>query len=261
MNRLCRGYRKSANELSTRIKKFHNNPTPDNVHDLRTTIRRLEAIIELFPRKIRNQKNLEKYLSACRKLFRATTPVRDLDVVRQSIENYSGSTGSGNVTSIMQIERNHLISNSYRFAEVALRIKPPRISKRDITAKKIKKRQSKIVKKLLAKLQEELPIVLSDFRRVRELHDVRKDCKRLRYILELFPSKNNEDLLKLMQDWQALLGKVRDIDVSEKFAIDRGLSEELEAVLFELRISRDKMLGTFSNKVKLEENNLQVELS
>ncbi len=176
--------------------------------------------------------------------------------MRQSIEGHLKSSVATDFLSTIQDERNHLLSNSFRFLEIVQDMKPPKLDKGKISGKKIPRRRDKIIKRLLAKLQEELPVALSDSQKIRELHDIRKECKRLRYTLELFPSRTNDDLLKILEDWQAVLGRVRDIDVSEKFAADRGLSEDLEVALLELRISRDKMLGAFSNKAKLEEKNL-----
>ena len=258
---LLRCYQKTTKDLGLRIIKFRDNPDSDNVHDVRTTIRRLKALVDLFPKKIRKEKRFVEYISAYQKLFRSTTPIRDLDVVRISIGGHLKHSAATNLVSTIENEREHLLSNSLRFLETVQDLKPPDLDKRKISEKKIVKRRDKIVKRLLAKLQEELPVLLSDSQKMRELHDVRKECKRLRYTLELFPSRTNEDLVKILEDWQTVLGKVRDIDVSEKFAARRGLSEDLGPALLELKISRDKMLGAFYSKARLEETNLLSELT
>ncbi len=250
---LLKSYRKANTELFSRLEKFQNNPTPNEVHDLRTSLRRLEAIIDVLPKGVRKRKKVKAYLSACRKLFRSTTAVRDIDVVYQNVQGHSNSPKVLVAISTIQLERNQEVSNSLQLAESVRKMKSPKIRKSALSSKEISKRSDKIVQKLLAKLQEELPVVIGDFRRIRELHDMRKECKKLRYTLELFPSEDNARFTGLMKDWQSLLGAIRDIDITQQFAEEKGLLEDLEEVLMSLRISRDKMLGTFRSTAKLEE--------
>ena len=89
---------------------------------------------------------------------------------------------------------------------------------------------------------------------------MRKECKKLRYILELFPSDRYEDIVLLMRDWQTILGTIRDIDVTQQFAEEKGFAEDLEDVLTKLRISRDKLLGSFTSTAKLEEYAIPAEI-
>jgi CHAD domain-containing protein len=253
---LSKGYRKAMKEFDLHLEKIRGDPSADNVHDLRTGIRRWEAVVDLFPKDVRKGKKMKKYLSAAGKLFRSTTPVRDLDVVLQNVANYSGHRNSSIIPTINH-ERTLLVSNVLHFSESLTKIETPKIRKKDLSSKAIMRRRDKLVKELIAKLQEELPIVLGDYRKIKELHDVRKECKKLRYILELFPSDRYEDLALLMRNWQTILGTIRDIDVTQQFAEEKGFAEDLEDVLIKLRISRDKLLGSFTSTAKLEEYAIQ----
>ncbi|HYB04955.1 MAG TPA: CHAD domain-containing protein [Nitrososphaerales archaeon] len=248
---LSKSYRKASKEFGLRLEKIRDNPSIDNVHDLRTSIRRWEAVVDLFPKNVRKSKKMKRYLSAAGELFRSTTPVRDLDVVSQNISHYSGRQNSS-VISTINHDRALLVSNALHFSESLAKIDPPKIRKRNLSSKAIAKRQDRLVKRLVAKLREELPVVLGDYRKIKELHDMRKECKKLRYILELFPSDRYEDLALLMKDWQTILGSIRDIDVTQQFAEEKGLTEDLEDILTKLRISRDKLLGSFTSTAKLE---------
>lgn len=252
VNKISKRYRKADKELRSKAAKFISDQSIGNVHDLRTSARRMESIVDLLPKIVRKRKKFKKYLSILRKFFRSTTEIRDLDVVRQNLESYSSLPQVSNAIQITLKERTHLISNALKHGELFLETKCPKIGKKDLSSKKLSKRRDKILKDLTAKLQEELPIVLDDYRKIRELHDMRKECKRLRYTLELLPSRNDSQLVARMRDWQSVLGAIRDIDVTEQFAEKKGLLEELEEVLASLRISRSRMLESFSKSAKLE---------
>jgi CHAD domain-containing protein len=249
---LSKGYRRASKDFRAKVKGLQTAPSVDNLHDLRTSIRRLEAAVNLFPKNVRKSKKMKKFLTPCRKLFRSTTPVRDIDVVLQNITSYSSKDQLPLIVSKINHDRDPLVSNVLHFAVSLEEIDPPKITKTDLASREIAKRRNKIVRRLVAKIEEELPIVLGDFRKIKELHDIRKECKKLRYILELFPSDQNDHLVGLMRNWQTILGAIRDIDVTQQFAEEKGLVEDLEEVLTKLRISREKMLGSFSSSARLE---------
>ena len=81
-------------------------------------------------------------------------------------------------------------------AENLAKIKTLKINKKELSSKAITKRRKRVVMKIQAKLQEGLPIVLKDFRKIDELHDIRKQCKLLRYTLEILPSNNDDKLAR-----------------------------------------------------------------
>jgi CHAD domain-containing protein len=68
-----------------------------------------------------------------------------------------------------------------------------------------------------------LPIVVNDSEKVTELHELRKDCKKLRYLLELLPDSNSKDqtgemddyvskLMEKLESVQDILGIIHDYD-------------------------------------------------
>lgn len=252
VNQIIKRHRRAEKELRSRAANFIKDQSTDNVHDLRTSVRRMEAIFDLLPKRVQKERKFKKYLSALRKFFKSTTEIRDLDVVRQNLESYSSSPQVAEAIQIAVRERNHLVPTSLQLGESFQKTNSPKIRKKDLSAKRLTKRRDKILKRLTAKLQEELPIVLGDYRKIRELHDMRKECKRLRYTLELLPSRKESPLMARMRDWQSVLGTIRDIDVTQQFAEKKGLLEDLEEVLASLRITRSKMLESFSKSVKPE---------
>jgi len=256
---LSKSYRKSSRGLVWKLQGLRKNRSADNVHDLRTSIRRWEAVVDLFPKKIRKREKMKKYLAVTRQLFRSTTPIRDLDIVTQNIVSTSGDRNAS-VLSLIGRERDSLLPAVLRLADLLLELKAPGVRRKDLSSRAISKRRDKIVGKLVAKLQEDVLVVMTDYRKIKELHDVRKECKKLRYTLELFPSNHNDHLGDLMRAWQSTLGTIRDIDVTQHFAEEKGLTEDLEDVLTKLRISRDKLMGSFTSTAKLEKRTIPAEI-
>jgi CHAD domain-containing protein len=243
---------KAIADLDSHVSLISEDPSPDNIHDVRTAIRRVEAALELLPKKVRQQRRIRKYLYACRKLFKSTSPVRDIDIVYSNLFNYESDPNVKRALAKIQIERSHMLHRCAIYAKNLTKTKTPKISKKGLSSKTIAKRRKRIVTKIQAKLQEGLPIVLKDFRKIDELHDIRKQCKLLRYTLEILPSKNDDKLEGQMEKWQTLLGGIRDIDVTEHFVDERGLSEELEGAIVNLKISRDGMLRSFIRSAKTD---------
>ena len=56
-----------------------------------------------------------------------------------------------------------------------------------VTQKELEKRYNKIVSNLISQIETNFPIVITDSTKIEELHDLRKACKKLRYMLELLP--------------------------------------------------------------------------
>ena len=100
----------------------------------------------------------------------------------------------------------------------------------EVLQKKLIKRYNKFATKYVSKINKYIPIVITDSKKVEELHDLRKRFKKLRYILELNLSqatKHNEiemdylvgkqnivtkiEKLKRIQD---ILGDIHDYDIT-----------------------------------------------
>ncbi len=252
VTRFCKKCAKAMAELDSRVASFSKDQSSDNVHDVRTSIRRVEAAFDLLPKQVRQKRKIRKYLSACSKLFKSTTPVRDNDIIGSNLLKYENDPNVQRALAKIENERYHMLLRCSLYAENLAKIKTPKINGEELSSKAITKRRKKIVDKIQAKLQEGLPLILKDFRKIDELHDIRKQCKILRYTLEILPSKNDDKLIRQMEEWQTLLGAIRDIDITEHFVDERGLSEELEGVIVNLKISRDGMLRSFVRSAKTD---------
>ena len=97
------------------------------------------------------------------------------------------------------------------------------INKINKSEKKLKKRFNRVVGKLANNIEKNYPVVLSSSKRLTELHEMRKDCKKLRYLLELLPIGTNSkgegkdkvsQLIEELEKVQDMLGAIHDHDAT-----------------------------------------------
>jgi len=80
-----------------------------------------------------------------------------------------------------------------------------------------------------------LPEVTGDESKVKELHTLRKEVKKLRYVKELGDGSSSE--LKVLTEWQEALGAVHDLDVAVDY-LKASRWRVPESVLEDLRHKR-----------------------
>ncbi len=102
---------------------------------------------------------------------------------------------------------------------------------RDLSESSLQKRYDKVMRKLGSKITSELPLVREDQSKVDELHVVRRDCKRLRYVLEMSEFKKPPKPLVALRSWQDLLGAIRDHDVMTEYLRGLKKSPEIQTAL------------------------------
>ena len=87
--------------------------------------------------------------------------------------------------------------------------------------------------------------MLTNPNKIKELHELRKDCKKLRYLLELIPHQdsntndkgvNNKDLhtmITTLEDIQDILGSIHDNDTTISFLkqVSRRNKDEVSHIL------------------------------
>jgi CHAD domain-containing protein len=202
-----------------------NPPSEEKIHDLRTSIRRLQAQSKVLPKSFRKKDTpLGKYLVGCKSLFKQNTKVRDIDIIRSKI-NRGGSIESLLIESGPHLDRqlardrDTALSKGMGLAKQLKSLPLPEISEDDLSNRKMKKSFSKIVGKLERSVAERLPKVLKSEKDVKELHLLRKDCKMLRYTLELEvpQSKKERSRFEFLADWQDALGSIHDSDIALQY--------------------------------------------
>jgi CHAD domain-containing protein len=78
----------SIHKVDDRLDKYLDDPNEDNIHDIRTSIRRLEAAILSSPKQMRNKK-IKQFVKESKGLFKANSEVRDFDIILQKVSQES----------------------------------------------------------------------------------------------------------------------------------------------------------------------------
>ena len=206
-------YDKFLKALTRRVKAYLRDPNAENVHRLRTSTRRLQASFGLLPKANRKQAKAEKTMARIKKLMKVNASVRDQDIILSKLSMYKQNpTYKRLVDDLRRSRKSHL----EQAKELALSVQKnagPRVKPKDLSEPALQKRHDKVVRKLGSKISSELQLVREDPSKVEELHVVRRDCKQLRYVLEMGEFSRPPKPLVALRSWQDLLGTIRDHDV------------------------------------------------
>ena len=186
-----------------------------SVRSARTALRRLDATFSLLPKNMRrqNRSKMEKY----RKFFKANSKVRDYDMISGRLV----ALGAPDAGMILQRKRKAELKRALVLAQSLKKMAAMRLD--GMQDDKLKARLDKSTTKLVGRIKESLPVVLSDDAKVKELHRLRKDCKKLRYLLEMAPADGKGKYVKMaaravrnkdLEELQDSLGAIHDSDVT-----------------------------------------------
>ena len=225
---------RNVKRVYTKLDKYLENPSEESIHDIRTSLRRFEAAYQSNPKQIRRKKNVKTFAETGKKLFKINSNIRDIDIIiekltkegnmpEQDIEYFENS---------LKQEKEHHLKEALTIALYLKNIVVPNIYDKNNLRKKFSKksqiRLTKLVNKLKTDIETNLPVVLSDDRKIVELHEVRKDAKKLRYLLELLLKRDEQDpknridsdnnnghnILSHLERIQKLLGDIHDYDIT-----------------------------------------------
>lgn len=198
------------------------------MHDVRTALRRLEASFSLLPKKQRSAHS--KQIKAYKEFFKFNSRVRDCDIIRDRI--MAANKNETKMTSLLAKRRQSELKRAIKLAQQIKKMKPLKLGK--IDDEKLEQRIDKVAGRLTGRVKELLPVVVSKSEEKQLLHELRKDLKRLRYILEILPGnygkKYGEKLAKIigkkdgdnpvagrLQDLQDVLGSIHDADITIEY--------------------------------------------
>ncbi|HJY10207.1 MAG TPA: CHAD domain-containing protein [Nitrososphaeraceae archaeon] len=221
--------------VNNRINKYLKKPDAKQIHDVRTSIRRLDATFLTLPKKYRNASSLSKYVLQCKELFKINSEIRDFDIIYEKLQKYPSNPQRDSIIETTKATRNERLE---RAKTIALALKSTDIAtildEIGVTEKELQKRYHKILSRLISDIESTFPFVLTNPLALQELHDLRIACKKLRYMLELLPDENKlaTKTRESLQKLQDMLGSIHDCD----FTIDylRSLpqsSKEIQEII------------------------------
>jgi CHAD domain-containing protein len=219
--------------VHAKLDKYLENPTADNIHHMRTSLRRLQATYQSSSKKIRKKKKIKEFVSIGKRLFKINSNIRDIDIILEKL----ASEGKMPEQQLEYYEKSLVHDRENQLEEartIALELRElvvPSIYDKNKIDKKFEKntikRLAKIFRKLKNKIEKRTLIVIGDDSRITELHELRKDSKKLRYLIELVTSKgnisdnakalmdnNNHKTLEHLEKIQGMLGNIHDYDIA-----------------------------------------------
>jgi len=243
---------KNYEKVLAKLDKYLENPNEDNIHHMRTSLRRLEAAYQSSPKQIRNKKKIKKFASSAKKLFRINSKIRDVDIILKMLAN-EGKMPQDKLEEF----KNHNEYDKQKYLKqariIALDLRRQIIPNfydrkkinRSFTSKS-RKRLLKMVIKLKTKIERKIPIVINNEDRILVLHELRKDTKKLRYLIELVTKRdyervsegytgdkdsdeqlgeNHHRILRELEKIQGMLGEIHDYDVTIDYLNQQHLSK------------------------------------
>jgi CHAD domain-containing protein len=203
--------------FDSKTNSYIKNSNEKNIHDVRTSIRRFNAAFLILPKRYRKGCLLSDYNQLANKFFRVNSEIRDMDIIQEKLNGYP-QTDQRNI--LIDLLKKNRQSNLEGAKTIALSLKNMNsnkiLDKMDITEKELQKRYNKLLFDLISKIETNFLIVITNTLKIKELHELRKDCKKLKYILELLVKDNNNKkniaigLIKTLQNIQDILGSIRD---------------------------------------------------
>ena len=234
--KLHENLRRFDNKTNSYIK----NSNEKNIHDVRTSIRRFNAAFLILPKRYRKGCLLSDYNQLANKFFRVNSELRDMDIIQEKLNAYPQTDQRNIVIDLLKKNRQ---SNLEGAKTIALSLKNMNsnkiLDKMDITEKELQKRYNKLLFELISKIETNFLIVITNTLKIKELHELRKDCKKLKYILELLVKDNNNKnknniamgLIKTLQNIQDILGSIRDYDITIDYLKKLEPSKEIQEIV------------------------------
>jgi CHAD domain-containing protein len=221
--------RKAVRELSKTLKSLPIDPPPEEVHRLRTTTRRVEAIVSVLAQV--EGKESRRVLKSIEPIRKAAGGVREVDVMFVNARKLARYVAGDSLTRLLE----HLQIARQQNAEVLRRV----LGRRRNAARENLKQYSRYIRTALAPEKETaslngLPahshegVHSAAIKVVRELgewpplsteniHSFRLKVKELRYILQLSADADSS-LLETLGDVQRLIGDWHDWQQLEEIA-------------------------------------------
>ena len=238
-------FKKYLDNFYQELSEYISDPNEENIHDIRISIRRLEAVYRVAPKNVRKIKQIKKYVKLAKKLFKQNAKIRDLDIICKKFETKYQNKTNDLILNLkdLRIER---VQKANKLALEVYRASIPKIPKSNL--KEVEKRYDKILDEVELEIQKNTIIVLEDEGKLEELHMLRKDFKKLRYSIELI-SKQSPGI-KRLKNFQDVLGEIHDCDVIKDYLKKLGQDPNYNEIIEAENLERSKKYQKFVNLLK-----------
>ena len=172
--------------VDNRLNDYIKDSNENNIHDIRTAVRRLDASYRSLPKSMQRKNKISKYMRTSKLLFKINSQVRDYDIICEKLQKYSSEPIYTKLIGSLNRKRKTKLASA-RKSGLSLRDLPvPRVGENEIPAKQLEKRFNKVVLRLRRRVQLDLPIVVTNANKIEELHELRKTCKKTLFVRTCF---------------------------------------------------------------------------
>jgi CHAD domain-containing protein len=227
----------NLSRLDNKTNSYIKNSNEKNIHDVRTSVRRFNAAFLVLPKRYRKGCLLSDYNQLANKFFKINSEIRDMDIISEKLHGYSQTDQRNVVIDLLKKDRQSNLEGAKTIALSLKNMNSNKIfDKIDITEKELQKRYNKLLFRLISEIDTNFLIVITNSLKIKELHELRKDCKKLKYILELLVKDNNKNdtairLIKTLQNIQDILGSIRDYDITIDYLKKLEPSKEIQKII------------------------------
>jgi hypothetical protein len=160
----------NVKRVDDRLNDYIKDSNENNIHDIRTATRRLDASYRSLPKKMRRKNKIRKYVTTSKQLFKVNSQIRDCDIICEKLQKYSSEPIYTKLIGSLNRKRKTKLASARKIA-LSLRDLPvPRVRENEIPAKQLEKRFNKVVLGLRQRVQLDLPIVVTNANKIEELH-------------------------------------------------------------------------------------------
>lgn len=242
-------YGKETEKLAQLEGGLSGRPSPEAIHDLRVTARRVQMMRRLLPKEIRKSGASRKFDLALRTLLKGTSQIRDLDTLAMTLEHEKALLPAQFLRSLDE-RRNVVAASARTAARLLSKASVPVVNPLQVKGKRLSGRLRKRIDKRGQVVEALLRKVLRDESSARELHSLRMEVKKLRYLLELADESPPE--LSVLTGWQDALGAIHDLDVAISYLQEGRWKFAKGKALDELRQSRHSGYLQFTRTCKTD---------
>jgi CHAD domain-containing protein len=231
---------RNIQRVNNKLDDYLKDPSEEQIHDIRTAIRRLRATNQSLQKTIRKKKEFKEFAAKSKELFSLNSKIRDYDIILEMLSKYTEDVSSSkreqqqtshtsqalaNVSKSLETLRKRRLTEAKTIAVELRKLAIPKLDANKInkSEKKLMKRFNSVVGEFANSIEKNYPVVLSSPKRLTVLHEMRKDCKKLRYLLELLPvgtngrNKGKDNVIQLIEELekvQDILGTIHDYDTT-----------------------------------------------
>ena len=229
-----RRYTDRTRALSKLVANLPNRASPDEIHDLRVAIRRIQMMRRLMPGSLKVSEDSKRFDFALRSVMKATSQLRDMDTLVETLESQVRSVPAELLVSL-ENQRSDAAARAKVATEVLKEALAPELDASALRGKRLSKRLRKRVRRRSKGASSMLAAVLEDESKAVELHSLRKEVKKMRYLIEL--AEKPPSRLPSLEKWQESLGAIRDLDVAIAY-LEGAFGESGQRAILELQRAR-----------------------